>query len=243
MPVDRTHLDHGSRLGIFLLLLVSADAAFVVVHFIRHYPPFYSDYLYSLETERGFAEVYQYVKTYWIVIMLAVVWWRAREGVYLAWMTLFTYLLCDDSLQIHERGGLAIAQFWGLQDALGLRSRDLGELVVTGAFGIILLLFIVAMHWRSAPDTQRASSKLMYYLGIIVFFGVFVDQLHSLVRGTGGYAILGVVEDGGEMLAVSVVCWYVLNLVENPGNASASLRQLIKSALHVSRGAGHPAVK
>ncbi len=227
----RTHFATGSQLGLFLLLLISADAAFVLVHLIRDHPPFFSDSLFSLEQERGFAETFQYVKIYWIAIMLAVVWWRTREGVYFAWMTLFAYLLCDDSLQIHERGGHAIAQIWGIQDALGLKAQDLGELVVVGTIGLILLLFLVVMYRRSTLDAMRASRKLMFYLGVLVFFGVFIDTLHSLLRGSRGNAALGVVEDGGEMLSVSIVCWYVMNLVERNGNAEVSLRRLIRTAV------------
>jgi hypothetical protein len=231
----KTQFEIASQLGIFLLLLMSADAAFVMVHLIRDYPPFYSDSLFSLEQDRGFAEMFQYVKTYWIAIMFAVVWWRTREGVYFAWMTLFAFLLCDDSLEIHERGGHAMAQIWGLQDALGLKAQDFGELVVTGAIGLILLLFLLVMHRRSTQEAMRASRKLMFYLGLLVFFGVFIDLLHSLFRGSSGSAALGVVEDGGEMFSVSIVCWYVMNLVERNGNAQVSLRLLIRTAVAGSR--------
>ena len=49
-------------------------------------------------------------------------------------------------------------------------------------------------------------------------------MVHSLAA-EGGYleAVLGVVEDGGEMFAMSVICWYVMNLLEHRGNVPASL--------------------
>lgn len=231
-------MSHGNLLpervnqaGIFLLLLISADTAFVIVHLVHGLSPFLSNSLYSLETDRGYSEIFQYVKTYWIVLMLAALWWRTREYVYVTWMLLYAYLLCDDAFQIHERGGDAIARHWGYESALGLRAQDFGELTAAGMFGLAFLVLIVIMSLRSTRDAKNASKDLALLFGVIVFFGVIIDMLH-IVAGSG-YAkgVFGIVEDGGEMFAMSVACWYVLNLVERRGNAPTSLWQLTKSAL------------
>lgn len=239
----RTHFEPGSQLGMFLLLLMSADAAFVVVHLIRDYPPFLSDSLFSLETDRGFAEMFQYVKIYWIAMMLGVLWWRTRETVYCAWTALFLYLLADDSLEIHERGGHAITQRWNFQDAMGFKAQDFGELTTSAIVGFVFLAIILFAYSRSARDARNASRNLAFYLGVVVFFGIAMDMLHSVVDHAHGGWLLGVVEDGGEMFAVSIVCWYVLNLVERRGNAHVSLRQLIGSARSADRNALPPAAK
>lgn len=220
-----------NRVGIFLLLLISADTAFVMVHLVHGLSPFLNNSLYSIETDRGYSEIFQYVKTYWIVIMLAALGWRTREYVYVTWMLLFAYLLCDDAFQIHERGGDAIARYWGYESALGLRAQDFGELTAAGVFGLVFLVLIVIMSLRSTRDAKNASKDLTLLFGVIVFFGVIIDMLH-IVAGDGyAQGAFGVVEDGGEMLAMSVVCGYVLNLVERRGIASTSLWQLTRTAL------------
>lgn len=228
MSYDNLLSERLNQVGIFLLLLISADTAFVIVHLVHELPPFLGNRLYSLETDRGYSEIFQYVKTYWIVIMLAALWWGTREYVYVTWMLLYAYLLGDDAFQIHERGGDAIARHWGYESALGLRAQDFGELTVFGLFGLPFLVLIVIMSLRSTRDARNASKDLTLLFGVILFFGVIIDMLHIIAGGGYGF---GVVEDGGEMFAMSVVCWYVLNLVERRGNAAISLWQLTKTAL------------
>lgn len=231
MSHDNLLSERLNQVGIFLVLLISADTAFVIVHLVHELPPFLGNSLYSLETDRGYSEIFQYVKTYWIVILLAVLWWRTRECVYVTWMLLFAYLLCDDTFQIHERGGDAIARHWGYENALGLRAEDFGELTVSGLFGLPFLVLIVIMSLRSTRDARNASKDLTLLLGVMLFFGVVIDMLHIVAGGGYGKVGFGVVEDGGEMFAMSVVCWYVLNLVDGRGNAPTSLWQLTKTAL------------
>jgi hypothetical protein len=226
--------EHLNQVGIFLLLLISADTVFVIVHLVHKLSPFLGSSLYSLEADRGYSEIFQYVKTYWIVIMLAALWWRTREYVYVAWMLFYAYLLCDDAFQIHERGGGAIARHWGYEGALGLRAQDFGELTVAGVFGLSFLVLILMMYLRSTRDARNASKDLTLLFGVIVFFGVIIDMLHTVAGGGYVEAVFGVVEDGGEMFAMSVVCWYVLNLLERRGNVPTSLWQLTKTALTVA---------
>jgi hypothetical protein len=90
------------------------------------------------------------------------------------------------------------------------------------------------MYLRSTHDARNASKDLALLFCVMVFFGVIIDMLHVVaLRLVGHYAgiAFGVVEDWGEMLAMSVVCWYVLNLVERRGNVPTSLWQQTKTAL------------
>lgn len=238
MSHDKLLSENINKVGFFVLLLISADTAFVILHLVHELSPFLCNSNYSLETDRGYSEIFQYVKTYWIIIMLAVLWRRTRESVYFAWMLLYSYLLCDDSFHIHERAGGAIAGYWGYESALGLRAQDFGELTVSGVFGLAFLVLIVITFLWSTRDARNASKDLTLLFGVIVFFGVIIDMLRSIVGGDGyGEVVFGVVEDGGEMFAMSAVFWYVLNLVERRGNAPGSLWKVTKTA--ITRFSGH----
>jgi hypothetical protein len=247
MSRDNLHSDRLNQVGIFLLLLISADTVFVIVHLI-HISGFSGNDLYSLKKDLGYSEIFQYVKAYWVVLMLAALWWRTREYVYATWMLLFGYMLCDDAFQIHERGGGAIARYWGYggalglrpqEGALGLRAQDFGELAVIGVFGLFFLVLISLTYLRSGRDARNASKDLTLLFGVILFFGVIVDMLHNLAAEDGYVeAVLAVVEDGGEMFAMSVVCCYVFNLLERRGNVPKSLWQRIKTALAWPRISG-----
>jgi hypothetical protein len=239
MRRERLPPERLQQAGLFLLLLVSADTAFLIVHLAHELSPFFGNRLFSLATDGGYSEIFQYVKNYWIVILLAALSWRTRERVYATWMLLYAYVLWDDAFQVHERGGKAIAKHWGYGDALGLRAQDFGELTVAGAFGLTFLVLIGMMYLRSAHDARNASKDLALLLCVMVFFGVIVDMLHiAASRLVGHYAgmALGVVEDWGEMLAMSVVCWYVLNLPERRGYVPASLWQQTRTVLVRARG-------
>ena len=220
---------------LFLLLLLSADLIFCIFHVFHKISPFFSDKLFSLGTDRGYSEIFQYVKTYWIAILFGVLWWRTRQGIYLVWMLLFVYLLCDDALQTHELGGEAIAQRWAYAGAFGLRAADFGELMISGAAGLTFFALMLMLYAKSTRDAKNASLMLTLLFGLIVFFGVFVDMLHMMAGGgrleaesgvvqAGGSVLglyvkgfLGLVEDGGEMLAMSLVCCYTFNLVAHHG--------------------------
>jgi hypothetical protein len=208
-----------------LLLLIAADTAFVVVHLVHKHSTLLASDLYSLSKDGGYAEIFQYVKLYWIVIMLFALWSRTREPVYTAWMLLYAYLLCDDALQIHERVGGAIARSWGYGDAFSLEGKDFGELTLSAAFGLVFLGLISMTYLRSTQVARDASKDLALLFAILVFFGVGMDVLHTAVEVPSVKQLLGVLEDGGEMFTVSVVCWYVLKFLERRGAATTWLWQ------------------
>jgi len=235
MAIDNNRLSQRVNLpGVFLALLLSADAAFVLLHLVHTLSPFLSDPLFSIERDWGYGEAFQYVKTYWIAIMLAVLGWRTREAIYGAWTLLYIYLLCDDAFRIHEQVGRAVARHLGYAPTFGLKARDLGELTVQGAIGLAFLVLIASMYVRSARDARRASIDLAVLSGAIAFFAVPVDMLHNLVAGSRFGAEIGLVEDGGEMVAMSAVGWYALQLVERRGHVPEPLWRRIKTVLTVA---------
>jgi hypothetical protein len=65
--------------------------------------------------------------------------------------------------------------------------------------------------------------------GIVVFFGAFVDMVHMAVRERVLRHALGIIEDGGEMFAMSLVCWFVISLLQTPGRPPALLARLTRA--------------
>jgi hypothetical protein len=208
-----------------LLLLLAADAVFVAVHLVHALSPFLNDGLFSIERDRSYAEIFQYVKTYWVVLLLAALAWRTRESVYVAWMLLYAYLLFDDAFRIHEEGGAAMAARLGYVGALGLRPEDLGELTVSAVIGVVFLALILITYRRGGRDARNASSDLALLVGVLAFFGVFVDMLRIVVEPAYAELLLAIVEDGGEMVAMSFTCWYALGLLVRRGQVPAALWQ------------------
>lgn len=231
MHENETVLRHVSQVvnPALLVLLLCADVAFLLLH-VSNKLLSLSNVLFSLNTEGGYSEVFQYIKEYWIAIVLFAVCWRTREGIYGTWALLFTYLLCDDALAIHERIGQVVARHWNYVPALGLGTRDFGELTVSVVVGSAFLVLITYFYLRCSNNARNVSKDLALLLGLLVFFGVFVDMVHAAaedlpVRG------LTIIEDGGEMTTMSMIASYVVHLLERQGHVPGLLWQLTIASL------------
>jgi hypothetical protein len=200
----------------FLGLLLAGDLLFVLLHLLYLASPvlgYFGDSVFSLEKDRSFAEVFQYVKTYWLALLLVWLAWQRRHLGYAVWAGLFGFLLLDDAIMIHERVGEALGAQLALPGLGGVRGQDLGELIFLGAVAVFFALTLVpALVWGGT--VFRRHSLLL--AGIVVFLaapGVGIDFLHMAVgRETALGTFLGMVEDGGEMVVMSVGLYLVLHL-------------------------------
>ena len=216
----------------FLLLLLVADFAFISLHFLLAMTPTLNSPLYSLGTDRGYAEFYQYVKELWIIVLLLSICVKTRAVGYIAWAILFGYSLGDDALQVHEKFGSYIATRLSFVPLLGLRAQDFGELAVSAMSGALLLTLLAWFYVRGSDAFKQSTKHLLLLLLLVAFFGIFVDMLHTALKmGRTVNFLLGVVEDGGEMIAMSFVAWYVFLLNVREGNLGFSLRSLVDAAL------------
>lgn len=194
-----------------LILLILTDVIFVLAH-ILYSLNLVSNPLFSIERDFGYAEAYQYIKEYWIVLLLGLIIIQKKHLIYLAWNSLFFYILIDDFLQIHERLGKFLSDNYHLQHKLGLRAQDFGEIIVLLFFGTILFLFIGLTYLRSNPVAKKISKNLFILILFAAFFGIFVDILHVITPW--GKSILGLIEDGGEMIIISIIVTYLFHLTE-----------------------------
>lgn len=190
-----------------LLLLLAADVSFILVDI-----SFSEDHrsIYSMSKDLGYAEVFQYIKETWIAILLVLLLLARKQLVFLFWAILYGYFLLDDSLQIHEILGRAVVRNFGIESIVGIRAESFGELIVSGVIGSLLLVLILVSYLRSHADSKAISRILLILTLGLVFFGVFVDTVHSALPGS--IQIWARVEDGGEMILMSLVLVYLFGL-------------------------------
>jgi hypothetical protein len=221
-----------SSTSLLFLLLLSADMAFFTIHSIKSFTRFIPDNRFSIETDQGFAETYQYIKWFWISIEFALLSISRRSLSYVSWIFIFIYLLCDDALSLHENIGTLIANRLTFSPPLGLRLQDFGELAVTIIAGLILLSSVWISYCRGSYAFQKISQDILLLLLALSFCGVFVDMAHIAIH-LGGKVniILGFIEDGGEMLVASMIVGYVFSLSIRKENASPYLCDLLRSTL------------
>ena len=193
----------------FLVLLLSADLVFILIQ-IPYRMGVMSNPYFSIETDMGYAEIYQYVKEFWIILLLLGIAVQRPRAIYFAWMCLFIYVLCDDALSVHENVGRWIGTQLDLQPMFGLRPRDFGELIVSVVAGGVLFSSIGVAYFFSDLHGKIMSRYLMGLFALLVLFGVGVDMIHQMV--SFGKDAWGVIEDGGEMCIISLMVWYLFNL-------------------------------
>ena len=199
--------------GEFLGLLIAGDLLLIGLHLLYIYSRYFSDIgfsssAFSVTRDGGLGETYQYLKMFWIVLLLTGVSVRTGRLSYVSWALLFLYLLLDDSLQLHERLGSMVASRMGYAPAFHLRAQDFGELTVVGSVGLFFACVLALTWWRGDQEFRRVSRGLALLFGVVVLFGVGVDMLHSMADSPALTAALALLEDGGEMVSMSFVCWY-----------------------------------
>jgi hypothetical protein len=195
-----------------LILFILADLSFIILHILHVYTGLLPDSLYSLSRDRGYAEFFQYTKELWIAVLFLALAIRQRKPVYLIFSFLFLYFLIDDSFEFHEQTGSLLAETLHLEPLFGLRSVDMGELAVSIFFGGLFFTAIGITYALSAPGERKISTQVILLIVIMAIFGVLLDMLEIMTEHPGLSELLKILEEGGEMLVMSVITWFVYRL-------------------------------
>ena len=186
-------------LGAGLLLV---DVVFILLDVLLHKGVLH-DQRFAITRERGFGEWLQYAKMLGLVVMLLSVC-RTNTAASV-WAGLFAYLLVDDAFEVHERVGAAIAPLMALPQVGSVRPGQLAELLVFGVVGVAFVMALAVVLRRGHPNARGLSMTLAIPFALLAFFGSAMDLAHSMLRGHGFYYTGGLVEDGGEMVSMSVL--------------------------------------
>jgi len=201
------------RIALLLGLLISGDLIFVLLYVLNRIYRFAAMPPFRLDIEGSHPEFYQYTKFVWIVLLLIHIAIITRHKGYISWILVFTYFLADDALQIHERAGRLMDARLTFEPPFGLRIQDVGELAAFAIFGIPLLALLVWTYYRGASTFKRVSRDLLLLVGIFAFFVVIFDGVHAALETSRSVdRIMALIEDGGEMIVVSIITWYVFRV-------------------------------
>jgi hypothetical protein len=207
-----------------LLVLLLADLAFITVHMFRRLSPYLADPMFDIETDRGYAEMYQYLKYVGMILIFACLCIKGKTLLFLPWALLFAYFVADDALQMHELVGRWIGEMIPFRPPFRLRKDDLGELVVTMTAGLVLMPSFAAAYYFGSRPARKIFHDLFLLMGLLLAFAVGVDMVHSAYSGSPRIELyLGLIEDGGEMVAVSLFAWYAFLLLRRSPAGDAYL--------------------
>ncbi|GAP95459.1 hypothetical protein NIES2104_19810 [Leptolyngbya sp. NIES-2104] len=175
-------------------------------------PPSY----WSIAADRSFGETFQYIKELWLVFSFAMLTRIRSNWLYGSLSLLCCYLFLDDLFLIHERVGEMIALNFNFQPMFKLRAIDYGELIVNAIAGSFFAVLIGSSYWRGSRAFRQVCYRVLVLLGGVVFCGIVLDVLHIIVTTLYPrlYSAFDLLEDGGEMLFMSVLCWYGISLIK-----------------------------
>jgi hypothetical protein len=216
-----------------LVLLVAVDFIFIAVHALHAWSPWLSGGHFSMDSYNGLASIYQYIKQVWLAACLALAFLQTRAKVFVGWTLLFAFLLLDDALELHEHFGRLIAASLGLPAILGMRPADLGEISVAAAIGSVALALVAITFRRGGNEARELSADLMCLLAALALFGVFFDTLHTITyfHAPSVTKFFALIEDGGEMLVVSVITAYAFDLTSNAGRPRLGIWARVRGAV------------
>lgn len=197
--------------NLLLLLFLSGDFIYLLLHVVNSLSPSINSWLFNITIDYSYSEFYQYTKFFFITILLIRFSFRKEPLNYLILSSIFAYMLVDDSFEIHGNiGGYIIINYMNnINPPLGLRPEDIGELIASAIFGIIFILLFIIVYWKGSKQFRMVLYDFILLILLMVFFGVFFDMVHQALQG--GILvniILEIIEDGGEMVAASLILWY-----------------------------------
>ncbi len=227
--------DHIKATMWLLYLFILGDILFIIVHALHVWTPWFAAYSFGIDVDGGLAEIYQYLKQFWLAACLGIVFLQTRRWAFVGWALFFGLLLLDDLLQIHERVGGVLGPKLGIPPAFGIRTKDYGEIAWALALGLCAV-GMVTMTFRSGGQmARRVSADLLCLLGALALFAVFFDTLHTMshFRAPALAPVLTLVEDGGEMIVVSAIAAYAFNVMKNSGRRRVAVWPWLRARLPV----------
>ena len=160
---------------------------------------------FHITEEGGYPEYYNYTKTMVLVLLLGRLALSTRQWVYLAYTIVYAVILMDDFLTIHETVGGYLRRTLEIKPILNLRNQDIGEVITWTLMGTLIVPLMIYGFARSDRSHVRNGLALLYPFGMLLFCAIVVDQLynpfHAIFFGSG--ILIDMVEDGGEMVAIT----------------------------------------
>lgn len=218
---------HDRRASLLLVFLVAVDLVFIALHVTYYLTPLL-DVRFDLGLERGYPEIFGYLKFLAIAGLFEAVRRFTGSSSYFAWTLVFLVLLLDDAAGMHEALGGLIAGHLDFHPPFDLRLKDFGELAAAAAIGSVLLIVAARAYRRGSRTFRKVSHDMLLLMAILVFCGVFVDMAHTAFEDRSLAAgAVGILEDGGELVSSSLMLWYVALLAIRRGKPRVFLLDLL----------------
>ena len=137
-----------------------------------------------------------------------------RRPILLFLAILMAFIWIDDAFRYHEVFGRHLRAWFDLPVLPGLREQDTGEIVAWAIAGFFLFPLLLYGLLSRQPGDLGVLALIAVGFGVLVVCGIFMDLLHIAVTSDFDLAV-GVIEDGGEMLAIAYMASVSIGLSRN----------------------------
>lgn len=188
-----------------LFVLAAIDLFFIMVHVT------FSHWRFDIERDGSFSEMSEHLEVAICVVLTAICYARLRQPIYMGMAMIYFVMLLDNQMNLHEGLGGMASSLFPVAGTVPLPGQALGELAVFGALAMAGSV-LGPLSWQRSTGEHRAAGTVFALL--IVALGVFavgVDGVHEAFSKETKW-LIGVVEDGGEMLVLSAHCAFAVSL-------------------------------
>lgn len=199
----------------FLYTLLVIDFVFISLHALKSLG-YVSNPNLSVTKNFGYGESFMYLNELFIIGCSLWLGFKFRRSIFYLWAAVFVYVLLDDSLEIHEKVGYYlggwIKQHSDITLIIAKESAEIGSFVL---FGILLFTPILLIYVKTNISSLKVfiQDLLILFAGLL-FFGIGIDFMNIFFEtGTFLNGFLGLLEDAGEMVMISIIAWYTWTFI------------------------------
>jgi hypothetical protein len=198
--------------AINLLLVALHGAYFVCLRYGLDAWP--RDALFSLDSNTGLAQLFSSSQTMLLIGLLLWLGAHTRTALYPALAAVFLFVLLDDALALNQLLGAPLVRALALVDRPRLEAQSVAEMMVYGAVALPLLGLLAAGFQRAPAEHRRAGARFVVLLALLAFFATVMDLVHlAFIKSFfGSRLLLEVIEEGGEMVTLSLALLLALSL-------------------------------
>lgn len=187
----------------------------------------------NLSRDHSFGESVGYCIAFLAAALFFLTSLEQRSRVLLFLAALMAFVWFDDSAMYHERLGGWLAATLDFPSVLGLRPIDLGELLSWTLAALLLCGVLIWSLGQRQPGDLGILAIVLAMFAILLMFGVVGDMVHILLPENLNL-LVGMIEDGGELLAVTLIATCAIGLSRQ---ATAYYKACITPATRASRAA------
>ena len=197
-----------------LVLLLCADVLLIIIHLLRWETIYYQTNHFAITREGVIGDLFQYLKEFWLIVLFMYFGIKRANAMLVMWSLIFFYFLADDSLKWHEEMGLVVANMLQLPWMLGLHPEFQGQVVYAFVLAFVFFGVTGLLAFMRGRDAIYFSVRMFVLLGLLALFAGIIDWIYPLFDDKWVRPSIASVEEGGEMIVLSIIVWFVLSSLQ-----------------------------